>query len=181
MALRIPLKKLSEINNRQIFFDANVLIYIFWSAGRLREERIYGSLYGKLIKGNNDLVIDYTVISEIVNRTHRIAYDIFLKKESKSKDELNYKEYRNSDAGKDALNDIYRTIEFNILDSFKVVGRAINEDDIRNFLIDNGLDFGDKAILTLCQENDYVLLTHDSDFKSEKVDILSGNKSIVAS
>lgn len=50
----------------------------------------------------------------------------------------------------------------------------------KDFFVDaNELDFVDKAIVSLCKENNLVLLTNDKDFKNADLDILTANTSIL--
>jgi predicted nuclease of predicted toxin-antitoxin system len=45
----------------------------------------------------------------------------------------------------------------------------------------DALDFLDKGILKTCQDNNFVLLTNDKDFKNANIDILTGNPYILTS
>ncbi|MBE7446151.1 MAG: hypothetical protein HS132_13220 [Planctomycetia bacterium] len=54
MKKRYSSKDISLICNRQIFFDANVIIYIFWPTGQYSREQQYSSIFGQLIKQNNE-------------------------------------------------------------------------------------------------------------------------------
>jgi len=42
----------------------------------------------------------------------------------------------------------------------------------------NNLDFSDKAIVKICDKNQFVLLTNDLDFKNENIDILSCHRGL---
>ena len=179
MAAKYSLGSIPAITDRKVFFDANVLIYIFWPSGSYRLERIYSSAFGKLLRQNNELMVDFIVISEIVNRAHRLEYDKHLSANGISRNSLTYKQYRNSADGQSALSDIYLIVETNILSSFTVVGKAFTKADIQSFLVVEPLDFSDKGILLTCQENGYVLLTNDADYKTADIDILSSNSAIL--
>jgi len=50
---------------------------------------------------------------------------------------------------------------------------------VKNFLNVDNLDFNDKGILKICQENKFVLLTDDGDYKNSDIDILTCNKQIL--
>lgn len=47
-------------------------------------------------------------------------------------------------------------------------------------LVLDELDFNDKAIVRICEENSLVLLTNDQDFKNSGLDILTGNPRILS-
>ncbi len=179
MATKYSTQNISEVQSRKIFFDANVLIYIFWPSGAYNWEGFYSQVFNRLLRQSNELCVDFIVISEIINRTHRLEYDKYLRANTISKNELTYKNYRNSTDGQVALSDIYLMVETNILDTFTIIGKSFSKSDIQSFLTFDPLDFGDKGILLTCQENCCVLLTNDIDFKSSNVDILTANVAIL--
>lgn len=182
MAIKYSTQNISAVINRKVFFDANVLIYIFWPLGfgnTKHWEECYSSAFGKLIRQKNELLVDFIVISEIVNRAIRLEYDKYLIAKNISKGNLPFKKYRNSIDGVTALTDIYLMIETDILNTFTVVGKSFMKSDIQSFLIVDTLDFGDKAILSTCQENACILLTNDVDYKTSTIDILTSNPAIL--
>ena len=179
MTRRYPIKNLSALNDRKIFFDANVLIYIFWPSGAYHWEEKYSSTFGRLLRQKNELVTNFIVISEIVNRAHRLEYNSYLSKNNISNTTLNYKNYRNREEGNSTLSDIYLIIETNILRHFTISSNFFTKEDIQSFLHPDSLDFGDKAILAICKENSFVLLTNDADFKFSDIDILTSNPRIL--
>lgn len=179
MATKYSLTSIPNIGNRKIFFDANVLIYIFWPSGAYHWESYYSSAFRSLLRQKNELLVDFIVISEIVNRTHRLECDKHLAANGISKSALTYKQYRNSSDGQIALADIYLIVETNILNNFTVVGKAFTKADIQSFLTVEPLDFADKGILMTCKENACVLLTNDIDYKAADIDILSSNPAIL--
>lgn len=172
MKKTFKLQDYNQLSNRIIFFDANVLIYLFWPTGEHYYEQNYARVFNNLLKQKNELYIDFLIISEIINRVLRIEH-------KKYNHTQNFKEFRNSEDGKETLNDIFLIVKNNILNCFKVIGKSFDKKDIDNFLILNELDFIDKATVTLCKENNMVLLTNDRDFKNSGIDILTGNPYIL--
>lgn len=175
MATKYTLTNIRNIRYRKVFFDANVLIYIFWPSGAYHMERDYSSAFCSLLRQNNELFVDFMVISEVINRIHHIEHEKYLMINKISKNDFTYKQFRNSDNGQSALNDIYLIIETNILKHFKVIGKSFTKKDISSFLAVNHLDFNDKAILLTCKIHACMLLTNDKDFKTADLDILSSN------
>ena len=90
-----------------------------------------------------------------------------------------FKDFRNSQDGKDVINDIYLIVKNDILSCFRIIGKSFNKSDIEGFLIVDQLDFVDKATVSICSENNLVLLTNDKDFKNSGLDILTGNPHIL--
>jgi|APMI01.1.fsa_nt_gi predicted nucleic acid-binding protein len=179
MATKYSTQNISEICGRRVFFDANVLIYIFWPSGSYRWEAAYSSAFGQLLRQSNELFVDFIVISEVVNRTIRLSYDNYLRANDIQKSDLTFKQYRNSSDGKAALSDIYLIVETNILNTFTVVGRTFTKTEIQSFLTADSLDFSDKGILLTCKDHAFVLLTNDIDYKMASIDLLTSNPAIL--
>jgi predicted nucleic acid-binding protein len=173
MATKYKLHKVSQLKNRVVFVDANVLIYLFWPTGKQQWEIDYATAYLSLLKQANRLYVDFLVISEVINRILRI--------EHKKKQSLTpFKQFRDSADGQQSLSDIYLIVENQILSRFNVIGNAFSLTDILNFLTVDSLDFLDKGILKTCQNNNFVLLTNDKDFKNVNIDILTCNPLILS-
>ena len=180
MAERFSKNRISEIQNRDVFVDANVLIYLNWAtAGNEQKEADYSAVYQNLIHQKNKLFVDFLVISEVVNRMIKEQYKAKIEIEKRNNPDFNlsYKQYRNSSDGQQTLNNIYTIIK-NQIEDFNIIGKSFSEDDILNFLNVDTLDFIDKGILKICQENNFVLLTNDVDYKNSDIDILTCNKQI---
>lgn len=180
MAAKYRLQDFTQIAGRNIFVDANVLLYLFWPTGQHHFEQNYARVFRNLLRQGNNLIVDFLVISEIVNRAIKAEYEKHLLTYSLTKEQLNYKNYRNSQDGQDALNDIYIIVKNDVLNYFRVIGKAYDRQDIESFLIVDELDFVDKATVSICAENSLVLLTNDKDFKNSGLDILTGNPIILS-
>jgi len=165
---------ISKLKDRNIFFDTNILIYLFGSTTPNDSwSKKYNSLFKQLIKQKNKFFIDFIVSSEFINKLHNIEY-----KKSKLHKEK-YKKYRDAKEGKKSLKEIYITFEEDILKNFNIVGKCFSKNDISSFLNIDSLDFSDKGILSICKNNSFVLLTNDIDFKDTDIDILTVNNNIL--
>jgi predicted nucleic acid-binding protein len=171
MATLYPTNQIQALKGRRIFFDTNVLIYLFWSTGggSAHWERSYSSIYRNLLRQNNELAVDFIVISEFINRAMRMELD-------KISRGANYKTFRDSADGQTALTDIYVILQDNILDKFTVIGKEFSKADIQSLLTLDTLDFSDKAIVNTCIQNNCVLLTNDADYKIGFFGKSSGNR-----
>lgn len=172
MATNYKLQDYAHLSGKDIFVDANVLIYLFWATGQHSFESNYARVFRNLLRQGNKLYVDFLVISEVVNRVLRIEHQ-------KLNSNQKFKEFRNSQDGKDVISDIYLIVQNDILRSFKIIGKSFNKIDIEGFLIVDQLDFVDKATVSVCTENNLVLLTNDRDFKNSGLDILTGNPHIL--
>lgn len=173
MKMRYTASSIPSLKDRTFFFDANSLIYIFWPTSPDSQEATdYGSILAVLIKNNATLVINEIVISEIINRILRIEFN----KTSMPKDK--FKEFRDSSKGQAVQEDIYTIIKNRILNRFQVTSNILSKKEVESFLSVSDLDFNDKIIELLCKKKSMILLTHDADFSSSDVDILSANKKL---
>ncbi|MFA5519722.1 MAG: twitching motility protein PilT [Spirochaetota bacterium] len=125
------------------------------------------------------MVVDFLVISEVVNRAVKTEYNKYLQENSITGKELRYKKFRDGIEGQEALKDIFYVIDKNILHSFDVAGKAFSKSDITGFLKVDALDFADKGIEVICKENNYILLTNDTDFIKSDVEILSSHPALL--
>jgi len=178
MAKRYNESNLQSLTDRQIFFDANILLYLFWPTGSMEWSNIYSKIFNILIRNGNKMFVDFTVISEVVNKAIKTEYDKHCQINNTSKENFKYKDFRNSKSGVEAFNDIYYVVKKQILKHFEITGKAFTKLDIENLLTIDSLDFNDKAIATICSENNFVLLTNDSDFVDADVDILTENRKL---
>lgn len=167
--------QIPNLQGRSIFFDANILIYLFIPTGKMYFESNYSSIFASLIKQKNKFVVDFIVLSEFINRAIRIDYDNYLQLNSLDKNRLPFKQYRNQEDGKDKLQQLYDLVINRILKSFDIVENSINHKDVVSMLNVDSLDFNDKAIELICRENNFILLTNDVDYGDTSLDILTAN------
>jgi predicted nucleic acid-binding protein len=181
MAVRYSSSEIGSLAQKPIFFDTNIILYLFWPSGSQPWENSYASIFGSLLRQGNDMFVDFIVISEVINRAVRIEYEKHLQANNFSKISLPFKQFRNNPDGQSVLNDIYQTIQGKILNRFQISGKIFRQSDIEKFLQTDSLDFSDKGIISICNDNDFVLLTNDKDFSNSNLDILTVNPAILKS
>lgn len=173
MRMRYTPSNIPALKGKTVFFDANALIYIFWPTTTESQESIdYGSILNTLLKNDLTLAINEVVISEIINRILRLEF-----KKSEFKD-TDFKNYRDSDEGKSVQSDLYEIIKAKILSKFQIVNEPLEKGELISVLNITKLDFNDRLIELLCKKKNFILLTHDTDFSSSDVDILSANSTL---
>ncbi|MGB5793581.1 hypothetical protein, partial [Poseidonibacter sp.] len=138
----------------------------------------YAKVYDDLDVPDNDFVVDFLVISEFVNRAMRLSYDIYLDEKGFNSREIPFKDYRNSTDGKETLSDIYELVK-ELLKHFTVIEKSYSKIDIESMTLVDNLDFTDKAIVKICEVNNYILLTNDGDYKYSNIDIITCNSYLV--
>jgi predicted nucleic acid-binding protein len=176
---KYSLTAVSQLATRPIFFDANVLLYIFWPTGAYHWEAKYSRAFHQLLKQQNPLHTDFVVLSEVLNRVVRNEYDKHLITNNLNSQSFKYKDFRKSNQGIAALDDIHLIIKQDILPRFTCLGKAFQNADIERFLRTTQEDFVDKAIINLCEDNGFVLFTNDGDFEASSIDVLSSNPALL--
>lgn len=178
MALRIKTLDANSIQNKPLFFDANVLLYLFggvtypkWAVDG------YSRIFKQCLKADNTLYLDVIILSEFVNRFLRIEYDKYLKTNQPAQHDIKFKDFRSTIKGIEASEDIELIVKDTILRRFTMVGKLFNEADICNIDFKN-TDFNDELIIQICKENQCVLVTNDADFSGADIDILTINNKL---
>lgn len=175
MKQKYSIDDITDLKDRAVFFDANVLIYLFWPSGKYTLEKKYARIFGRLLRQGNQLVVDIMVISEVINRVIRIEHE----KRNKKNHSVSFKKYRDSKHGKEALRDIYTRIRNDILKRFTIVGKLFDNKQVDGLMVVDKLDFVDKSIAVICRENNFVLITNDADFKDADFGVLSENRRLL--
>ena len=133
--------QIHQLKDMVIFFDANILIYLFMPTGNLFFETAYSSIFALLLKEKNTLIIDFLVLSEFINRASRIDHEKYLSLNKIDKNKLPYKKYRDSADGQEKLQGIYDLVSNKFLKFFQIIEHGFNHDDITKMLNVDSLDF----------------------------------------
>jgi predicted nucleic acid-binding protein len=174
MASRFSINDINKLPEKTLFFDANVLVYVFfpiYSHNKKRLIRGYSNLYQKLINKSIELAIDLTVLSEVVNTVLRYDYN-----NQKNSGTFNsFKDYRNSPPGRTYYATTTSIIKRHILPNFHILNSDLTKSEIGGIFTNNSVDFNDGIIMVQSQKHDCILVTHDSDFSGTDIDILTAN------
>ena len=179
MGKRFRLNQINEIPSRILFFDTNVLMYIFFpELSVFPWSKSYSSFLKQSLSMQFKLALDITVLSEIINSVLRIDYNN-MKDSGSAPDTFTFKDYRNSSQGKQNLSYIHTVILKQILPCFEVLDIQFSESDLHKLLVTDSIDFNDKIIASLCRKHDCILVTNDRDFASVDIDIISSNPKLI--
>ena len=166
---------LSKINSRKIYFDANILIYLFFSTGQYNSENKYGKLFKNLRKLNFNVVVDVIAISEFVN----VAFKYYFNEYKIFHNGIKFKEFRGCQEGIKSAKEINVIVNEKILKYFELINSSYSKQELTDCLEMYTLDFNDKLIYKSCINNNFVLLTDDKDFVNYDLDILTLNSKII--
>jgi len=177
MSLRITPANIAAVKGRPLFFDANVLLYLFGSTPSNWATNTYAAIFGQCLKMGNDLCVDVFVLSEFINRFLRIEYENYLRTNGLNGQQIKFKDFRSQSEGVQASQDVEIIVKGRILNKFALVGKLFNTADINAISLAN-CDFNDELIVKTCQEHQCVLVTNDADFSGANIDILSANNKL---
>jgi predicted nucleic acid-binding protein len=176
MGKRYGVNDIPTLSERTVFFDANVILYLYFTRSYNSWQRRYSQIFSKLLARKNRLTVDFIVLSEVINRALREEHEYYVTANGPCR----FKTYRDSADGQMALSNIFDIIQNVIYPIFDVTGRSYDKSDILSFMTIDRLDFNDRAISLLCKDQDFVLLTNDKDFAGSDLDILSANPNLSA-
>lgn len=161
-----------------LFLDANIWISIYGPiAKRDWRTAVYSAALREIRKNNCEIFIDILILSEFINSFSRIEFnqlDPIIKPQK-------FKDFRNSAQFKPYAQEI----SINAKKIIKICRRCdsvFESVEISRLLAkyeEGDSDFNDQLLAEICKSKDLTLITHDADFKAEKINILTANKKLL--
>lgn len=158
---------LVEKANKYIVYT-NILIYLFGDTALKTETKkikMLSDKYNQALNLGCKIYIPAVVISEFINRWHKLEFEKLKRIEKDNK--LNYKkDYRNTEKYKENNKFIIKTIKSSILSRCIMINDNFNDEDKEKLFADNDeQDFNDVLIINMANKNDCYLLSADIDVK----------------
>lgn len=184
MPRRIPLRDIGKLHNENIFLDTNIWIFLFCPVSKTREFifQKYSKAFKGLIKSNNRLFTDFTILSEFINRYTKLSFQTYLTNNKIEGDFQFKRDYKETEDFQSTTKTIISTLKNKILRQSTLAHLNYDNDlivDLLDTLEQKKIDFNDLHIEKLCRENQFTLLTDDRDYISSPIDIVSGNPKLV--
>lgn len=166
-------------DQENFLIDTNIWLFVSAppSASIRGETRQYSAVLKDLLKSKANIFISSTILSEYLNRYIRIEFNAHHKNKH-----ANFKLFRKSAD--------FIAVGAKAASEAKAIAKicVTKDDNFSNFAINDVLDafeagvsdFNDGVILHFCQTHDCKLITHDGDFAVGGVDVLTGNKRLLA-
>jgi predicted nucleic acid-binding protein len=180
VSLRIKAVDVAQVKDRPLFFDANVLLYLFSPVVISSNQwaiNAYTAIFAQCLKMQSVLCIDVVVLSEFINTFLRIEYANYLRNNGLDKNKFNFKHFRSTTEGVGVAKDIEMVVKGRILKHFTIVGKLFTTPDISLISLAN-TDFNDALIVETCKEHQCILVTNDADFSGVDIDILTANNKL---
>ncbi|WP_440955061.1 type II toxin-antitoxin system VapC family toxin [Methanosarcina sp. Mfa9] len=157
---------------RKFFFDTNIWLYIY---GPISFPDWRSDVYSRALKdiraSEGSIYINCMIISEFVNAFARIEF----KQQSEF---VKYKEFRNSPSFRPVAEDISHNVK-KILKNTLICDpdlAAIKLPEIMDTFEEGRYDFNDLLFAEVCRAKDLIFVTHDRDFRSLEIEILTANE-----
>jgi predicted nucleic acid-binding protein len=180
MAVTYDLYRKSYPRDKRLFVDTNVFIFVFFVAWYKENDytQSYVDAYEYLRGKGYHFYSNYDVITEVINvimnkAWRQARYDrLFVYEE--------FKLYRDSEEGQRILNLTLNKVQKDILTHIDIMDKTFSLQDIKDMVVNDGLDPTDKAIHAVCKKYAVTLFADDKDFRFTQLDILTRNRLILA-
>lgn len=175
-------------SKNRLFLDANIWLYnychfISTSQSYHTNLDIYSKALHDIYTAKSKIYIDVLIVSEFINRYARLGWEQW-KKDEASDHKKKYKDFRRSPEGKRIAAEIADMVKRIMKSGAEKMESRFNRVKINDMLDDYGkgeFDFNDQIIAWLCKREGLILITDDSDFKSQKgISILTENRHLLA-
>lgn len=162
----------------RLFLDANIWLYLH-SPKQYKASwvNIYSNAFNRLLKANSRIYIDVLVLSEFINRYARLEWEL------SPPPHRTFKAFRNSPDFKPIAQDIVNDVK-QIMNHCSRIESGFATLDMDILLAEYGAgnsDFNNQVITELCKDNGLTLITHDSDFRTQDIAILTANPALLRS
>lgn len=156
----------------KMFFDANIWLFLFGpQKPNTYLVNVYSKAFSEIVKANGQIYIDILVVSEIINRWARQESAIA------GYTSESFKNFRDSADFKPVAHGI--TVAVKIITDFCLRIESgfsmLNVDDLMYDYANGDSDFNDQIITEICKGNELTLVTHDGDFRTHEIPILTAN------
>ena len=162
-----------------LLFDTNVWLYIYGPQGKQfpRYRNVYTYAFRRIRSAKSRILLDILVLSEFINAYARFFYNNL---PSRSK-QVEFKTFRNSADFKPVAQEITKKAR-KILEKCERTEsgfESVNLGGILNAYAAGEADFNDQMLAELCRAKSLKLVTHDSDFSSSNLTILTANAKLL--
>ena len=159
----------------KLFLDANIWLYLYGPPKpRSHWVPIYSSVFNRILRAKSRIHIDVLVVSEFINAYARLEWQ-FVARHFNS-----FKNFRSSSYFKPVAEDIAADVKLVLSYCSKIESRfiALPMNALLADYATGNLDFNDQVITELCKSNGFMLITNDSDFKTQEIPILTANSNL---
>ena len=172
----IAMKQHNFTSKDKLFLDANIWFYVF-GPHRPGDPKVetYSDVFNCILNAQCQIYIDVLVVSEFINVYARRKWRFI------SPHLYPFKVFRNSPDFKPVAQDIAAEVKKIMKHCSRIESNFTNLeiDDLLNDYATGDFDFNDQVITEICKSNGLMLITDDSDFKTQDIPILTANSKLL--
>ena len=160
----------------KLFLDANIWMCLY-GPQRWRRAKVqtYSKAFKDILNAKCQIYIDVLIVSELINSWARLMQKVVAQNISQ------FKDFRSSPHFKSVAQNIAADAK-QIMSHCSPIESGFATlaiDDLLNDYAAGNSDFNDQVITELCKSNGLTLITHDSDFNSPEIPILTANNQLL--
>ena len=164
----------------QLLFDANIWLRLYGPQADAKsfQTKIYSGALKRILTVNAVVHLDSSILSEFINRWARLEYQTL----PLAKRPADFKTYRSGPLFKPVAAAIASAAQ-KIAAQCKRVESGFGTIDISvllNSYAAGNSDFTDLMLTQLCKQLGLKFITHDSDFKTSDLDVLTANQTLLS-
>ena len=160
----------------RLFLDTNIWFYLYGPKGsKSHWVQLYSTVFNRILSPKSKIYIDVLVLSEFINTYSRTQWK-FVTRHIES-----FKDFRNSSDFKPVAQEIADKVT-SILKHCSRIESGFSTLAINDLITDyaaGNSDFNDQVITEICRSNKLTLITHDGDFRSQEIPILTANSQLL--
>ena len=164
------IKKIEDCSIKKdeiIIIDTCILIFIFYTAGTYRKEKVSRctSLFSKIINSNAKILILPELLEEFFNRFTKLEYERYLKNNNLEEKNFKYKEFRETSEFKSTLLELKEIYINQISPYAEFAVSNTHPNDICRFLNNlSEMDIKDMILCEMSKKYNAKIVTADSDY-----------------
>ena len=164
-------------SNDRLFLDTNIWLYIYGpQKPNDNPGAIYSQAFRRILAEQSCIYIDVLVVSEFINTYARQKWKLVRPEIERFKDFRNGLDFKS--VARDIADNVKRMVNhcLRIEDDFV----ALEIDSLLDAYAAGVSDFNDQMIAELCKRKGLTLITHDRDFKGQRIPMLTANQHLLA-
>ena len=160
----------------KLFLDANIWWYVY---GSQKPDdtlvNIYSQVLDRILKAQSCIYIDVLIVSEFINTYARTQWKLVAPRNQP------FKKFRESSKFKPIAKEIADAVKRIMCHCSRVESgfQELEIDALLNIYAEGNSDFNDQIIVGLCKARELTLISHDGDFKNQRIKVLTANHRIL--
>ena len=160
----------------KLFLDANIWWYVY---GSQKPDdtlvKIYSQAFDRILKAQSCIHIDVLIVSEFINTYARTRWKLI------APDKRPFKKFRQSPEFKPIAKEIADAVKRIMCHCSRVESgfQELEIDALLNIYAEGNSDFNDQIIVELCKDRELTLISHDGDFKNQRIKVLTANNHLL--